>query len=223
MKNMSSTLVTAVRPLKPSLIRTASSWIIAVGFCFAPSNAYAGFACSGILDDAQRSGFSQMFSPPYSARLVRVGAAVTESNMYKQVNNDELKTLQVPTPVIVARYTLSTPRAVLLKSWLNDNASATLPGWLSTATSIVVPQAWVGLSADVFIQLINGSGDAGRLKEANLAGTVSQGGLVAMAEQVANDSSGKPKFLWIYIYQATLNGQTITTPLAVCAADVIVH
>jgi hypothetical protein len=104
---------------------------------------------------------------------------------------------------------------------LNENASATVPGWVSTVTGIVVPQAWVGLGADVFLQLMNSNGDAGRLKVANLAGTVSKGGSVGVMERIADDSSAKPKFLWSYVYQANLNGQLITTPLTICSADVV--
>lgn len=191
--------------------------------CLAGVDAIAGFSCTGILSEPQREGFSRMFSPPYSPKLFHVGGAVTEANMSKQLSQDRLKTLQAAAPTVVARYTLSDDRAILLKGWMNDNASATLPGWIATATTVVVPQAWVGLSADIFTQVINGAGDTGRLKVANLAGTVSKGGLVAIAEQVTKDSSGKLKFLWTYVYQANLNGQTITSPLTSCSADVITH
>lgn len=164
-----------------------------------------------------------MFSPEYSPRLIHVGGAITEANMSKPLTKDELKTLQVRAPRITASSSLSAERATLLRGWLNENASATLPGWIATTTAIAVPQAWVGVTADVFIQLINGSGDAGRLKVANLAGTVSGGGMVGVTEQVANDSSGDPKFLWTYVYQASLNGRQITTPLAVCSADIVIR
>jgi len=46
---------------------------------------------------------------------------------------------------------------------------------------------------------------------------------VGVTEQVANDSSGKHKFLWAFVYEANLNGQLVTRSLAVCSVDVIVH
>lgn len=185
------------------------------------TNAFAGSECSGALTEPQQQGFGEMFSPAYSAKLVHVGGAIAPKNMSKKLTSDEVKRLKVPGPIVVARYSLSADRAKLLKSWLNENASATLPSWISTTAGIVAPQAWVGLTADVFIQLINGAGDAGRLQVANIAGTVSEGGLVGVTEQVASDSSGKNKFLWTYIYQASLNGRLLTTPLTVCSADVV--
>ena len=118
--------------------------------------------------------------------------------------------------------TLSAEHGTLLKGWLNANASESVPGWVSTAIGAVVPQAWVGLTADVFLQLVNNSGDAGRLQVANLAGTVSQGGTVAVLEQVAKNAAGARKFLWTYVYEANLNGKLITTPLKICSADVVV-
>lgn len=100
-------------------------------------------------------------------------------------------------------------------------------GWLSTVAGlgamVFVPPAWVGLAPDVFIQLINSSGDTGRQTLANLAGAVSEGGIIAITEQVAKTPSGSLKFEWIYLYQANLNGMTITTPLLTCSTDVIVE
>ena len=177
-------------------------------------------ACSGALTDAQRRGFEALFSPAYSPSLTHTGGAITTANMAKLLTSADMKRLSVSKPIVVKNSTLSQQHATLLKGWLNANASATVPGWVSTTVGVAVPQAWVGLAADVFVQLMNGAGDAGRLSLANLAGTVSQGGAVGVTEQVAVDSSGSPKFLWSYIYQANLNGKLITSPLSVCSADV---
>ena len=223
MKTLSQNSMLSLEILRSGPVRKLVCLSITFFTCLTGADAFAGFSCTGILSEPQREGFSKMFSPPYSPKLFHVGGAVTEANMSKQLSQDQLKALQVAAPIVVARYTLTDDRAILLKGWMNENASATLPGWIATATTIVVPQAWVGLTADVFIQVINGAGDTGRLKVANLAGTVSKGGLVAFTEQVTKDTSGKPKFLWTYIYQANLNGQTITSPLAACSADVITH
>jgi hypothetical protein len=180
----------------------------------------AAFSCSGILTDAQRSGFEHMFPNPYFPSLVLLSGPVAQGNMAKELMPDDLKRLSNAKPTVVRSVRLSAQHAILLKGWLNDNASATIPGWLSTSLGVLVPEAWVGLSADVFIQVLNGSGDAGRLTVANLAGTVSQGGIVGVTEQVTKDKSGTIKFVWTYVYQASLNQKIIEAPLSVCLSDV---
>jgi hypothetical protein len=182
----------------------------------------ADFSCSGVLTESQRRGFEAMFSPAYSPSLTHIGGAVTPANMAKSLTGADLKRLFVSKPLVVENAILSQQHATLLKGWLNANASATVPGWVSTTVGIIVPQAWVGLAADVFVQLINGAGDAGRQNVANMAGTVSEGGAVGVTEQVAVDSSGKRKFLWTYVYQANLNNKLLTSPLSICSSDVAV-
>ena len=105
-------------------------------------------------------------------------------------------------------------------NYIPNRAAQNLRLRKSGLIGVVVPQAWVGLTADVFIQLMNGAGDAGRQKVANLAGTVSPGGAVGVTEQVAPDRSGTRKFIWTYIYQANLNGKLLTSPLTICSADI---
>jgi hypothetical protein len=182
----------------------------------------ADFACSGILTDAQQEGFKALFSPAYSPFLTHTGGPVTPENMAKSLSAAEVNRLSAAKPVVSENSTLTASRAALLKGWLNENASASVPGWISTAIGAVVPEAWIGLSADVFLQLVNNAGDTGRLKVANLAGTVSEGGTVAVLEQVAKTAAGKPKFLWTYVYEANLNGKLVNTPLKICSADIVV-
>jgi hypothetical protein len=177
--------------------------------------------CSGILTDSQQKGFEAIFSPPYSANLIHVGGRIVPENISKRLTESGLKKLKVKVPVVVAREILTGKNADSLRGWLNDNASQTVPGWISTVTGIVVPQAWMGLAADIFLQLMDNAGDAGRLTAANIAGTVTKDGSVGITEQVADDSSGKSKFIWTYIYQAKLNQQLITTPLKICSADIV--
>jgi hypothetical protein len=219
---------------RPDLVVVISFWLnhpIARRFCcislmlisLYSDNAFAGTKCSGVLNDGQRDGVQKMFTPEYSPRLTQVKVGVTESSFSKKLNQDDLKKLHVPLPILVARYTLNADRASFLKNELNKNASAELPGWIATTTTVAVPAAWAGLTADVFIQLINNADSPRRLKVANLAGTVSRGGLLAVTEQVANDVSGRPMFLWAYVYQAKLNDETIIAPLAVCSADVVLE
>jgi hypothetical protein len=143
--------------------------------------------------------------------------------MYKPLSVADAKRLASATPTLAAQYSLTEVNAGVLKGWLNGNASATIPGWVTTVVGIGVPEAWMGLGFDALIQVLNGNGDAGRIKAANIAGTVSAGGLVAVTEQVVKDSKGDQEFVWVYIYQATLNGRKLTMPLSVCSAKVKVQ
>jgi hypothetical protein len=180
----------------------------------------ADFACTGVLTTAQREGFAKNFTPEYSPRLTQLGTT-SGTNMTKVTSSAEVTKLAVSTPVVVARATLTQNQAKILKEWLNTNATSTVPTWLSTVVGIVVPQAWIGLAADAYLQLVEAQGTAGRLTLANLAGTVSEGGHVGVTEQIANTKAGVRKFIWTFIYQAELNQQRRTTPLAICAADVV--
>lgn len=183
--------------------------------------AHAGFTCSGVLTDAQRAGFSAMFTPTYSPALTHIGGRVEPAHMSKKLDEPSLKRLKVKTPTVAANYTLTEARAKTLQGWLNDNATATLPGWVSTVIGIAAPAAWAGVSADVFLQLVNAQGDVGRLKVANIAGTVSAGGQVGVLEQVSPDKAGDLKFIYAYVYTYQLNGKQLTTPFTVCSADVV--
>ena len=157
-----------------------------------------------------------MFSPPYSLSLVSMGSG----NMVKRLNTSQLQILK-KSPVPVSTNTLSDTHATLLRKFLNENATDGVPGWISTAIGIAAPVAWVGIGADALSQAVNGSGDAGRLQVANLAGTVTQGGKVGVLEQVADDRSGRPKFMASYVYTAQINNSQVTTLLAICSADVV--
>lgn len=182
-------------------------------------SAYAGFSCSGVLTQSQQEGFMKLFSPEYSPNLVQIGEPLSPANMFKQLSPEDLKRLSSSKPTVAAQDTLSDEHAAVLKGWLNEDVQSSIPGWLSTAIGVLVPEAWVGLSADVFIQLVNQQGDAGRVSAANIAGTVSQGGTVGVIEQVSKQGDSN-KFVWAYIYMATLNNKTITMPLTVCSADI---
>jgi hypothetical protein len=186
-----------------------------------PGVAFAGFECAGPLTDPQRRGFEAIFSPPYSPSLKHQGGPVAPENMAKVLTDAQIKAMQKNTPALVKSVTLDQSQANSLKGWLNASAQASVPGWLSTAVGITAPQAWVGVAADVFLQLVNGAGDEGRLKLANLAGLVSSGGQVGILEQVWPDKAGKLKFLWTYVYKATLNNKLVTTMLTACSADVV--
>jgi hypothetical protein len=199
--------------------------LLALMFCglfLVCASAEAGFVCSGILTGPQQQGFGAIFVPPYSPSLRHQGGNVEPANMAKEVTQAELTRLEVPKPLVAVEAKLSATQAKTLKSWLNANANEAVPSWTSTAIGILVPQAWVGVAADVFIQLINGAGSAGRQTAANLAGTVSQGGIVGVTERIAKEKTGARKFLWTYQYQAKLNDVLLVTPLTSCWADVVV-
>lgn len=182
--------------------------------------ANARLQCSGILTDHQQSGFKEMFSPPYSAGTVIIGNGISLENRFKKLSKQQVERLKAATPTVAANYKLSDIHAALLKDWLNENAAASLPGWFTTVVGGVIPQAWVGITADALIQIINQSGDAGRLKVANIAGTVSPGGEVAVLERVAPDKTGKHQFVYTYVYNYNLNNKRVTVPLTVCMADI---
>ena len=182
--------------------------------------AHAGFSCSGVLTTSQQQGFKALFAPPYSPRLISTDSPTTPDTMFKPLSPTALKALSASQPTTAVKVTLDNQQATDLKGWLNQDASSQIPGWVSTAIGVLVPGAWVGLSADVFIQLANGSGDNGRLSAANIAGTVSAGGTVGVIEQVSQ-LNGVNRFVWAYIYVATLNGKVISMPLTVCSADIL--
>jgi hypothetical protein len=181
--------------------------------------AHAATSCSGVLTDPQQQGFKALFDPPYSPGLVLIGSPVSPANMFKQLSPTDLEKLSVAQPTTAVEVTLNDQQASDLKGWLNDDATSEIPGWVSTAIGVLAPEAWAGLSADVFIQLVNGSGDNGRLTAANIAGTVSAGGTVGVIEQVSQ-LNGVNKFVWAYVYVATLNGKVISMPLVACSADI---
>ena len=196
--------------------------VLAIAFFSGIGDALApAYSCTSVLSSSQDDAFPFFFNPKYTPSLNWLGGDVSKTNMVKRLTAADSKRLEVKTPVVVAQTTLNSAQAQRLRGWLNDNAGATVPGWTSTAVGLIVPQAWVGVAADVLMQLVNGSGDTGRLKLANLAGTVSAGGVVAVTEQVLPDKAGARKFVWSFLYQAKLNDKLVTTPLSVCVADTV--
>lgn len=212
------------RAVSRSLLLRSSSTILIL-LSLGCSSAHAAFSCQGALTQAQRDGFHQMFSPPYSPSLDKRGGG--SMDMVKRLDASRLQSLR-KSPAPVASQTLASAHAALLRKFLNENATDSVPGWVSTAIGgiggIVVPGAWVGLGADALSQMANGAGDAGRLQLANLAGTVTEGGKIGVIEQVADNRSGQPKFIYSYIYTgpAQINNKQVTSLLAICSADVLV-
>ncbi|MER9695148.1 hypothetical protein NKJ16_24840 [Mesorhizobium sp. M0179] len=201
---------------KRILLVAACASLLAIG------KSYAGFTCGGPLTDSQVEGFKTFFDPDFNPSLTHTGGAIAPENMSKVLSAAALKKIEVAEPVVAASTKLDDAGAKNLQGWLNANAGESIPGWFSTTLGIVAPAAWMGLAADVAIQLINSSGDAGRIKLANIAGTVSKGGFVGVLHRVAKDAQGKRSYIWNYAYTAELNGQKITFLLAVCSADVVV-
>lgn len=186
------------------------------------AHAQAAFNCGGSLTDAQAQGFKALFTPPHSPSLSQVGPTVAPKDFSKTLTKAQLQKLTTDKPLVAATTILNEAGAKFLKEEFNSNAQASVPGWFATAISAFVPVAWLGITADVMVQLVNGQGDAGRLSLANLAGTVGPGGNVAVLERVAKDADGKLKFIWAYSHTANLNGKPTTSLLYVCSADVVV-
>ena len=212
--------IAALKPLNasPTLLRSLCAIVIIM--TFGTPFAEADFSCQGTLRQGQRIGFEHMFSPPYSMSLVNTG--VGSINMSKRLTVAQLQTMRAAANSrVVAIQILTDTHAKLLRDWLNENATDSVPGWVSTGISIAPVVGWVGLSAEALSQLVNASGDAGRLRVANLAGTVTQGGQVGVLEHVAKDQSGRSKFIVSYIYRAQLNNRQVDTLLASCSADVV--
>lgn len=202
--------------------RTAIMSFVAIIFVSTVNPANAKWSCSGVLTSPQESGFQHFFSPPFSPGLTNQGGRVADGNFSKVVDDQKLAQLSTDAPRVAASRQLDDANAKVLAGWLNENASATIPSWFATAIGIFIPAAWVGLSADIAVQLITSSGDAGRQKLANVAGTVSSGGRVAVTERIAKSSDGNLKYLWNFVYQARLNDKDLNFLLYSCSADVVV-
>lgn len=180
------------------------------------------FECSGPLSDAQANGFDQLFSPSYSLALRHQGGAIAPENMKKVLSRVELERLSTTNATTTASSVLTRAQAGVLRSWLNANAQESVPGWFTTALGIVAPAAWLGLSADILAQLVNQSGDAGRLELANVAGTVSEGGEVAVLHRIISEPDATNTYVWIYAYAATLNGHRQVFVLRTCQAEAVI-
>lgn len=189
---------------------------------FTTEHGYSKFFCNGPLKSSQVEGFETLFEPDFSPSLSHTGGSVAPENMAKMLSAVELVKLEVKSPIVAAEVKLNVANARTLKGWLNDNAAESVPGWFSTTLGIVAPNAWIGLAADVAVQLVNGAGDAGRIKLANIAGTVSEGGFVGVVHRVVNSAGGKRSYIWNYMYTAELNGKKIVFLLGGCEADVVI-
>lgn len=152
--------------------------LIAIVLALSASLTQASVTCAAPLASVpDRIGFQErLFKPQYSPSLSHTGGAINDDNMSKRLSKADVKRLQTPKPVVTASGKLDAAAATWLRNTLNQHADFQVPGWFSTALGLAAPAAWVGVGADVMIQLINGSGSAGQVKLANLVGTVSEGG-----------------------------------------------
>jgi hypothetical protein len=198
-------------------IGTAAALLIIAGLNIS-LEVRANATCTGVLAGSQVDGIQLFFVPP---RTPKLSGGPSLSQMSRVVSKSEEATLTAKQPTTAATAKLTKQRAELLKGWLNGNAGASVPGWVSTAAGVFAPSAWYGVAADVILQLLNGAGDAGRVQLANLAGTVSEGGEVAAIEHIPEGATPK-KYVFSYVYVADLNGTRTVTPLHTCVADVVV-
>ena len=84
-----------------------------------------------------------------------------------------------------------------------------------------MPRAWIGRTADDFLRLVQGSGNAGPINTRTLGAPTTRGRILGITQHIAADASGRDMFLWSYIYQATVGGQLITPLLPISQADVV--
>ncbi len=197
--------------------------ILGLALCVVvPHSAEAAATCGGSLSMAQLLGFKKYFSPEYfrttKARAGDVDAVVSAAE------REALKSGR-----LAATATLNEVNANGLRTILNDNSADPVPGWFSTivgaATAGTGP--WIGLAADLAGQLANWSGSDGRALLANLAGTVSAGGIVQTYERIVSEPAGsaKPEDLRLkmaFVYKAVVNGVTYQTTLAQCSYEVAI-
>lgn len=186
-----------------------------------PYAAHAEFACGGPLTDSEVVRLDNMLNPAYGPNLSKSGSTVSSGDFSKRLTAEQLKLLRNDKLRVAASRTLDKSEAILLKNMLNAHASSSVPGWFPTIVGTFAPAAWMGITADVIIQLANGAKDAGRLLLANVAGTVAPGGEIAALERVGKDASGNEKFIWAYTYTAVLNGRPTASLLYACAADIV--
>lgn len=181
----------------------------------------AATQCKGILDQNQQQGFAKMFAPERNAGLSHMGGQLNLDNMSKVLTAADVKRLDRPQPVVLASNQLGAANAGVLVKWLDANAQSTVPGWVSTVAGFV-PSAWVGLTADVFLQTLDGAGEAGRLAAAKVAGRVTERGQVVALERVAKGTDGKQKYIFSFALSTDLDGKRVITPLHSCVADIVV-
>ena len=78
------------------------------------------------------------------------------------------------------------------------------------------------MAANAFSLYFNSAQVDSNLTATQISGTVSAGGKVAAIEQVIS-LNGEKKFVWSYVYEYTLNGKEMVSPLLVCVSDLVVE
>lgn len=205
------------RPTAPRLRWLALSLTLCV---LLPARVEAAFSCGGALSLNQITYFRTLFRPAYyRTTKARDGAP---DAVVSAADREALKS-----PRLAAIATLDEVHAKELQTYLNQNSADPVPGWVSTVVGLTTGPAGilVGLFFDVGGQVVNWSGSDGRLLLANLAGTVTPGGIVEAYERVVYlpASSTKPedqRFQSAFVYRAVINGVVYQTTLAQCTYDI---
>lgn len=182
--------------------------------CSAPL-AKAGSGCNGILNSNEIAGFNTFFSPVFSPSLTTVNG-----DQVKTMTAGEFFTLSNSSNAPLARRVLSSQQATNLAAWLNNHATSSIPAWLSTGLGVV--NSAMGLIADLALQWNSATTGDAQIAAANLAGTVTPGGLVGVVPGAAV-TNGQKKYVWSYMYMADINGQSYVHVLYACQADVLIQ
>jgi hypothetical protein len=195
--------------------------------------AEANSTCLSVLTADQLGALDLMLFPthPYSAHLSEAVDDDAAQGAVKRLTKADIEKLRdaIAHPFVGPVMTvLSQETIAALKTWLTAIPSAELPAWdMAAASSDMpsawawVPRAWIGRTADAFLNLIKEPGNVGPIKATTLGAATSRGRTLGVTQHTAADSSGRESFLWSYIYQATVGGRLLTTLLAICKADVV--
>jgi hypothetical protein len=198
--------------------------------CAVAAPARGNSTCLSVLSADQLHELDLMVFPasPYSPHLSEAIDGDTAQGAVRRLTRPDIERLRgaIAHTFIGAVANLRPQQDIVLKAWLNANPAAELPAWAATAaesdiTSAWVPRAWIGRTADAFLHLMNEPGNVGPIKATTLGAATSRGDTLGVTQHTAADTSGRDKFLWSYIYRATVGGRLLTTLLAICQADVV--
>ncbi len=138
-------------------------------------------------------------------------------NMFKELTAAELAKLKLSAR-LMGETKLGTTNAATLVDSLNEVATSEIPGWVTVLGGIGAPTAWMGVTFDVLVQVLNGAGADKRIAASNLAGRVNEGTRLYAVQFVTTDST--PTFGFSYLVSSNLNGTTYHHGLITVLADI---
>ncbi|MGE5243559.1 MAG: nuclear transport factor 2 family protein [Betaproteobacteria bacterium] len=188
-----------------------------------PLPTQASSTCVGVLTDAQLRDFEHIFVPPapFVSDLSEADGGAAASGIVKRMTRKDIEqALRHTTPLLATgRDLYSESEVALIQQMLRADRATDLPAWKSFG--MAVPETWLSLTPDDFAHLMDRPGTAGRVNSKALIAANSPRAAIGITRQVAEDASGRLKFLWAYLYQTALHGALMIVPLASCQADVV--